>query len=142
MCDPLLDCQAGTPIDCHDGVGCTFDLCNEVDDACLNVPNNGLCDNGVFCDGAEICDPLLDCQAGTDPCGAGEWCDENGDVCVPYGNGDFNSDGDVDLADFAAFQSCFGQLGLGACEPGNMTEDGTIDLADFALFLAGMGGPW
>ena len=64
-CDPLLDCQAGTPVDCADGVGCTVDWCDEVNDQCVNAPSNGLCDNGEFCDGVETCDPLLDCQVGT-----------------------------------------------------------------------------
>ena len=66
-CDVLLDCQAGTPPNCDDGVSCTIDSCNEVNDVCLAVPSNGLCDNGLFCDGVETCDPLLDCQAGSAP---------------------------------------------------------------------------
>jgi hypothetical protein len=84
-CDPVNDCQAGTPPSCGDSVGCTVDSCNETTDSCDNVPDDGLCDNGLFCDGAETCDPVLDCQTGSNPC-PGQSCDEGGDVCV--GGGD------------------------------------------------------
>ncbi len=89
-CDALLDCQAGSSIDCDDGVGCTDDMCNEGTDACDNIANDGNCVNGQFCDGAETCDALLDCQAGIDPCPS-QSCDEGGDVCV-----DCLGDGDCD----------------------------------------------
>jgi agmatine/peptidylarginine deiminase len=64
-CDAVLDCQAGTPVDCSDGVGCTEDSCNETTDSCESAPNDGLCDDGSVCTGAETCDAVLDCQAGT-----------------------------------------------------------------------------
>ncbi len=67
-CDALLDCQAGTSPNCDDGVNCTADSCNEDTDLCEYVPDDSPCDNGLFCDGSEICDPILDCQAGSDPC--------------------------------------------------------------------------
>ena len=79
-CDALLDCQAGTPPAIDDGVACTDDSCDEGTDTIVNAVNDGNCDNGLFCDGAETCDPLLDCQAGTDPCGGGA-CDEGTDTC-------------------------------------------------------------
>ncbi|UCG33905.1 MAG: M6 family metalloprotease domain-containing protein, partial [Phycisphaerales bacterium] len=65
ICDVDQTCQPGTPPDCNDGVGCTDDSCNEGTDSCDNVPNDALCDNGLYCDGIEICDALLDCQVGT-----------------------------------------------------------------------------
>jgi len=74
-------CEAGTPPVCDDAVGCTFDSCNEGTDSCDNTPMNALCDNGLFCDGAETCDVLLDCQPGTPPC-AGGACDEAADICL------------------------------------------------------------
>jgi len=64
-CDALGGCQAGTPVDCDDGVGCTADSCNEATDSCDNVPDDAPCSDSVFCNGAEVCDPLNDCQAGT-----------------------------------------------------------------------------
>jgi len=81
-CDPVFGCQAGNPVNCGDGVPCTIDSCNEATDSCDNVPSDANCDNGLFCDGVETCDPVLDCQAGTDPCG-GDPCDEENDECVP-----------------------------------------------------------
>ncbi|MFH2028763.1 MAG: glycoside hydrolase family 2 TIM barrel-domain containing protein, partial [Nanoarchaeota archaeon] len=62
-------CQAGTCIggiarDCSDGVGCTDDSCDEVNDVIVNAANNANCDDGLFCNGAETCNALTDCQAG------------------------------------------------------------------------------
>ncbi len=54
--------------DCDDDVDCTDDVC-DTSQACQHDPNDGLCDNGVWCDGIEVCDPTADCQAGTEPCG-------------------------------------------------------------------------
>jgi len=60
-----------------------------------------------------------------------------------YGDGDFDEDGDVDLADFAQFQACFGQDGTGECSPGNLAGDVSIGLADHAVFADKLtvGGP-
>ena len=74
-------CLPGSAVNCDDGVSCTVDSCNEGTDSCVNAPDNSLCNDGLFCNGAEICDPVLDCQAGSDPC-APMACDEVGDVCV------------------------------------------------------------
>ncbi|MGB5810684.1 MAG: hypothetical protein WBG86_09155, partial [Polyangiales bacterium] len=74
-------CVAGTPVDCDDGVSCTIDSCNEAIDLCGYVADNGLCDDGSFCNGTEICDVFGDCQAGSDPC-AGQSCDEGTDQCT------------------------------------------------------------
>ena len=64
-CDAVLGCQAGTAVDCSDDVSCTVDSCNEASDSCESLPNDALCDDGDVCNGAEICDDVLDCQAGT-----------------------------------------------------------------------------
>ncbi|MFH0980142.1 MAG: hypothetical protein V2A79_01205, partial [Planctomycetota bacterium] len=56
--------------------------------------------------------------------------------CGTVGNGDFDGDHNVDLADFATFQICFGRPAAGECAPGNLYADGIIDLKDFALFCA------
>ncbi|MEM7354061.1 MAG: M36 family metallopeptidase [Acidobacteriota bacterium] len=80
-------CEAGTPVACGDGVSCTVDSCNEATDSCDNTPDNGLCSNGLFCDGAETCDVVNDCQAGTPvACGDGvsctvDSCNEATDSC-------------------------------------------------------------
>ena len=80
-------CEAGTAPDCGDGVSCTVDSCNEGSDSCDNVPTDSLCDNGLFCDGAETCDVINDCQAGAAPnCDDGvgctnDSCNEGSDSC-------------------------------------------------------------
>ena len=80
-CDPVADCQSGTPPSCDDGIDCTVDSCNEGADSCDSVPDDVLCDNGLFCDGYETCDVVLDCQTGTDPCSPLS-CDEAADLCI------------------------------------------------------------
>ncbi len=81
VCNVALGCQAGTPPNCADSVACTDDSCNEATDSCDHAPNNSLCGDGLFCNGAETCSVTLGCQAGSDPC-PGQDCDEAGDVCV------------------------------------------------------------
>jgi subtilisin family serine protease len=141
-CNATTGCQAGTAVNCGDGIACTTDTCNETTDTCDHVPNNALCNNGLYCDGVETCNVSLGCQTGALPCTAADWCEEATSSCIPLGNGDFNSDGKVDLSDFADFQVCYGQpAGLG-CEPGNLTgSDAMIDAADFAAFVDVLTGP-
>jgi hypothetical protein len=73
-------CQAGTPPNCDDGVGCTDDSCDEGTDTCTYTPNDASCDDGLYCNGVETCDQGTDCQSGTDPC-PGKGCDEDDDIC-------------------------------------------------------------
>ena len=77
-CDPVNDCQAGTPPNCSDGIGCTTDTCDEAGDTCTHAPSDGACDNGLYCDGSETCDLALGCLAGTPPaCGDGVPCTDD-----------------------------------------------------------------
>jgi len=80
-CHSLLGCQAGAPVSCDDGVDCTVDSCNEAADACDVAADDGYCNNALFCDGSEICNLVVGCQTGGDPC-PGLWCSEGNDVCV------------------------------------------------------------
>ncbi|HOV76684.1 MAG TPA: choice-of-anchor Q domain-containing protein [Sedimentisphaerales bacterium] len=59
--------------------------------------------------------------------------------------GDLDGDGDVDVADFGVFQSCFNgpnrpyrQTG---CDDGDFDADGDVDRADFARFQSCFNGP-
>jgi len=56
---------SGTARDCSDGVACTVDNCDEINNVCINTPNNSYCDDGLFCNGEEVCSATLGCQAGT-----------------------------------------------------------------------------
>jgi len=94
-------CQAGTPVSCDDGVGCTVDSCDEIGDECVYTPDNGQCDDGMWCNGTEICDPGADCVTGASPCASGQVCHEDTDTCDTGGvgqgfvlsrNADFSTD--------------------------------------------------
>ncbi len=69
-------CAPGTSPSCDDGVACTRDSCRESDHSCVHEPDDGRCDNGVFCDGFESCDALSGCHSGDSP-----FCDD-GIVCT------------------------------------------------------------
>ncbi|MBU1238675.1 hypothetical protein KKF84_00370 [Myxococcota bacterium] len=48
-CHATRDCQGGTPPVVSDGVGCTYDSCDELNDVIDHAPNNSFCDNGDVC---------------------------------------------------------------------------------------------
>ncbi|MFC1782131.1 S8 family serine peptidase [Planctomycetota bacterium] len=50
--------------------------------------------------------------------------------------GDFEPDGDVDLADFAFFAAHWLETGCGVCDGADLSGDGNVDLVDFAIFAA------
>ena len=87
-CNPVNGCQAGTAPNCDDGVACTVDACDESSDSCTHTPSNAACDDGLYCNGAETCDPVNGCQLGTAPnCDDGvactvDACDESSDSCT------------------------------------------------------------
>ena len=63
-------------------------------------------------------------------------------MCREHGDGDFDGDNDVDLADFADFQMCFAEMAGPGCYAGNMTgSDGMVDLDDYVEFQAVLAGP-
>ena len=56
-------CQI-TTLNCNDGVSCTVDSCNPAL-GCTHAPNNGLCNDGMYCNGQETCNQLTGCQSAT-----------------------------------------------------------------------------
>jgi hypothetical protein len=87
-CDCVPDCTAfecgsngcgGSCGTCNDGVDCTIDTCDPLKQ-CLYTPNDGRCDDGLFCTGTETC-TLSGCLPGTNPCLSGQLCDDAADVC-------------------------------------------------------------
>ncbi|MEO0325030.1 MAG: hypothetical protein AAF447_18865 [Myxococcota bacterium] len=99
-------------VDCDDGVDCTRDFCDFGN--CRNQPDPAVCDDGVFCNGVEICDAD---QGGCAP-GDPETCNDD-DVCTidrcdeeerlcrfsprdfdGDGEADFNCEGGTDCNDF------------------------------------------
>lgn len=94
-CDPSSGCQPGTPPEVDDGVSCTEDSCDKENDVIVHTPSDELCDNELWCDGAETCDVELDCQPGSPPvqddgvaCTI-DSCDEENDVIVHTPNDEF-----------------------------------------------------
>ena len=130
VCDLTNGCEAGTPVDCDDGVTCTDDLCDPSSDQCTNVANDVNCSDGLFCNGFETCDATNDCQAGTDvdcsglsgACLLGT-CDDATDMCTttPFNDGGVCDDGDVcTVGDFCD---------SGTCLPGSSPcGDGDVDV--------------
>ena len=92
-------CESTGQADCNDNVGCTSDFCDTTTDSCVNVPQASTCTDGLFCNGAETCDPVNDCQPGTAPnCDDGvactqDSCDETNDVCAHQTNNSLCDDG-------------------------------------------------
>lgn len=86
ICNEATDsCESGN-LTIDDGVSCTIDSCDEVNDVVLHSVNNSICDNGLFCDGAEYCDVNLDCQSSALACNDSDSCtldscDETLDSC-------------------------------------------------------------
>lgn len=66
-CDPEIGCLMGTPPPVDDGVACTIDACDEAIGIVVHTPDHGVCGDGEWCNGAELCDVLNDCQPGTPP---------------------------------------------------------------------------
>jgi serine protease len=108
-------CQTGTPINCSDGVACTVDSCDETIKACVNTPNNALCDDGVYCNGAETCDATLGCQAGTPVV-----CDDGNECTTDSCNESLKACENIKVDDNTACTDgvcCSGicQIGIAAC---------------------------
>ena len=62
------------------------------------MPDDTACNDGLFCNGTELCDPALDCQAGTSPCADGvtctlDTCDEAQDTCAYLADDSLCTDG-------------------------------------------------
>ncbi|GAG15348.1 unnamed protein product, partial [marine sediment metagenome] len=105
-CGGASGCQSGTPVDCSDGVSCTDDICDDINDQCVNTPNDDNCAVDGWYDTGNIqwvsndqcsekeqkeqeyrdyyCHVILDCQytvTGT------QWVDTGSTSPVPNGTG-------------------------------------------------------
>lgn len=86
---------------CNDDIACTYDSCDQAIGRCQNVPDDSLCQDGIYCDGMEVCVPVHGCEPGAvvscddgDPCHIAT-CDESAKSCS-YTERDADGDGDPD----------------------------------------------
>jgi hypothetical protein len=100
-CDLVTGCVSNDAPVLDDGVDCTDDTCDEDTDAILHTPDDGACDDGAFCNGAELCDSTAGCMAGVAPdpddsiaCTV-DSCDEATDAIVNAPNDGACGDGDA-----------------------------------------------
>jgi Cys-rich repeat protein len=69
--------------DCDDGNVCTDDSCSSSSGqaVCSNINNTASCDDGLFCNGTDVCSSG-ECTHGGDPCAEGLECDPTSSSCV------------------------------------------------------------
>ena len=131
-------CQAGSAPNCNDGVACTVDSCNEVTDSCDHAPNDAACDDGLYCNGEEVCSAASGCLPGAPAdCDDGvactdDSCNEGTDSCDNVAN---NANCDDGLFCNGA-EACSPTLGCqagsdpcggGGCDEGTDTCLGSTD---------------
>ncbi len=90
QCDDGLFCNGaevcGIDGFCEPGTDpCPSQVCDEVNDVCVDCVTNADCSDGLFCNGVEVCNAGV-CEPGTPPCAPPLTCDEANDVCVGCSN--------------------------------------------------------
>lgn len=114
--------------DCDDGISCTTNHCDIDTGVCSFTADDGLCaDDGLYCNGPEICDAEKGCMGAGNPClTASLVCDEDADECVHCTN-----DGDCDDGIDCTVNHC--DSGAGECD---FTPDDGL-CADDGLYCNG-----
>lgn len=99
--DPELGGPCVDDGQCDDGVPCTFDECDKELLLCRFSPDSSTCQNGLFCDGVELCFTKLGCAPG-EPVGCSDptpctidTCNEVTKACE-HAPRDADEDGDID----------------------------------------------
>jgi formylglycine-generating enzyme required for sulfatase activity len=141
-CGGTSGCQAGTPVNCSDDIGCTDDTCDEINDQCLYTPNDGYCAVDGWYDTGNIqwvsndqctekeqkeqeyrehyCDVALDCQYTVT---SAQWVDTGS--TRPKPDGTACDDGDpLTVNDMCIDGVCSGQL--------DSDLDGILDDGDYS----------
>jgi hypothetical protein len=122
-------CHAGAPPCSPDDLPCGAE-CDEEQDACIaRCCTNADCDDGIFCNGAEVCDTGTGaCMPGTRPCGeegeigpCGPLCSEEANVCVDPCNADAECDDVIFCNGAETCDGCSCHDGAPPCE--NCSEE-------------------
>lgn len=88
--------------DCTDEIDCTVDRCNPDTLRCKPAPDDSKCQDGLYCNGVEICDPIVGCVVGDavdcsdDNSCTIDRCDETSTLCQ-HVERDADGDGDPDI---------------------------------------------
>ncbi|CAN5607885.1 hypothetical protein BH09MYX1_BH09MYX1_48060 [soil metagenome] len=71
----VTDAGCKADVQCDDLIACTVDRCDPNLRVCTHLPRPALCDDAVFCNGAEACDAVQGCIAtGPPSCSDGVAC--------------------------------------------------------------------
>lgn len=99
--DPTLGGRCLDDDQCDDGIECTFDSCDLSVRRCRFRPDDARCQDGLYCNGSEVCSPGLGCRRGEpvscadqNPCTI-DRCIEEGQSCERKLR-DVDGDGDPD----------------------------------------------
>ena len=138
ICDATLATDAFSPNDgarCDDGAFCT------VDDTCEAGVCGGAyrdCDDGIACNGAEMCDEAAAaCAAGEPTCAPGELCDALTSMCVLdcsgclvdgtcYGDGQVDPLNPCRVCDVGASRSAWSDNDGASCDDGMFCTVGDV----------------
>ena len=85
ICLPGQGCVLQSIPQCDDNIPCTVDQCNEDEDQCDYIAEDGLCNDGLFCNGVETCNPEGGCEEGSTPS-----CDDEDDCTTDSCNSGLN----------------------------------------------------
>jgi cysteine-rich repeat protein len=64
ICNESTDIISHNPININDDIGCTIDICNETLDRIVHITDDDYCNDGLFCNGEEICSSQTGCESG------------------------------------------------------------------------------
>jgi len=83
----VTDAGCSTDAECDDSIACTLDACDPKLHVCTHAPRDAMCDDGVFCDGQEVCSPTAGCTTIPLDCSDGvsctvDACDEAKKACT------------------------------------------------------------
>jgi hypothetical protein len=83
----VTDASCTSTSQCDDHIACTLDACDPGLGVCTHVLNHAACDDGVFCDGDELCDIAKGCVTIMRDCSDGiecthDTCDEASKSCA------------------------------------------------------------